>query len=113
MTSSDRFQQYAGLLCDVGLNLEPGQDVAVNAQIEHAELARAVAEHAYAHGAHYVDIWYWDPHAKTLPDPARAHPDATVDATLARRPLPAAGGPARRAGQHCRGPGTRPARRAR
>jgi len=64
MTSSDRFQQYAGLLCDVGLSLEPGQDVAVNAQIEHAELARAVAEHAYAHGAHYVDIWYWDPHAK-------------------------------------------------
>jgi len=41
MTSSDRFQQYAGLLCDVGLSLEPGQDVAVNAQIEHAELARA------------------------------------------------------------------------
>jgi len=64
MTSSDMFQKYAGLLCDVGLSLESGQDVAVNAQIEHAELARAVAEHAYAHGAHYVDIWYWDPHAK-------------------------------------------------
>lgn len=64
MTSSEMLQRYAGLLCEVGLALEPGQDVAVNAQIEHAELARAVAEHAYAHGAHYVDIWYWDPHAK-------------------------------------------------
>ena len=64
MTSTGMFKQYGALLCDVGLNLERGQDVAVNAQIEHAELARAVAEHAYASGAHYVDIWYWDPHAK-------------------------------------------------
>jgi aminopeptidase len=64
MTSSEMLQRYAGLLCDVGLDIERGQVVAVNAQIEHAELARAVAEHAYARGAHYVDIWYWDPHAK-------------------------------------------------
>jgi aminopeptidase len=64
MTSSDMVEKYAGLLCDVGLNIEAGQDVAVNAQIEHAELARAVAEHAYARKAHYVDICYWDPYAK-------------------------------------------------
>lgn len=29
MTSSDMFDQYAALLCDVGLRLEPGQDVVV------------------------------------------------------------------------------------
>jgi len=64
MSSSHLLDAYAGLLCDVGLAIEPGQDVAINAQIEHAGLARAIAEHAYASGAHYVDIWYWDPHAK-------------------------------------------------
>ena len=64
MNTSEMFERYAALLCDVGLSLEPGQDVAINAQIEHAELARAVADQAYARGAHYADIWYWDPHAK-------------------------------------------------
>jgi aminopeptidase len=38
--------------------------VAINAEIEHAPLARALAEGAYARGARYVDIWYFDPHAK-------------------------------------------------
>jgi aminopeptidase len=64
MNQRDLLDRYAELLCEVGVHLEPGQDLAVNAFIEHAPLARAVAEHAYERGAHYVDIWYWDPHAK-------------------------------------------------
>ncbi len=60
----NQISRYAALLCDIGVRVEPGQDVAVNAQIEHAALARAVADHAYARGARYVDIWYWDPFAK-------------------------------------------------
>jgi leucyl aminopeptidase (aminopeptidase T) len=40
MTSSDMFEQYAALRCDIGLSLEPGQDVAVNAQIERTDSGR-------------------------------------------------------------------------
>jgi aminopeptidase len=46
------------------VNLAPGQDVAIDAHVEHAPLARAVAEAAYAAGARYVDVWYWDAHHK-------------------------------------------------
>jgi aminopeptidase len=44
----------------VGLNLQPGQVLAVNALIEHAPLARAVAREAYAAGALFVDVVYTD-----------------------------------------------------
>jgi aminopeptidase len=57
-------QSYARLVLSVGANMQAGQDVTVNAMLEHAPLARALAEEAYAMGARYVDIWYWDPHAK-------------------------------------------------
>jgi len=55
---------YATLVVDVAAPVAPGDLVAINAEIEHAPLARALAEAAYARGATYVDIWYFDPHAK-------------------------------------------------
>ncbi|WP_163507131.1 aminopeptidase [Fodinicola acaciae] len=61
---TDRLDRYAAAVLDVGLGLRPGQRLAVNAHIEHAPLARALADGAYRRGAHYVDIWYWDPYAK-------------------------------------------------
>ena len=51
---------YARLAVQVGVNLQPGQRLAVNAQVEHAPLARAVAEEAYAAGASFVDVYYSD-----------------------------------------------------
>lgn len=43
------------------MNLSKGQDVVVLAyDIEHAPLARAVAEAAYRAGARYVTVFYWD-----------------------------------------------------
>ena len=51
---------YAQLAVEVGLNLEPGQDVLVIADLEHAELTRAVARAAFAAGARYVDVNYSD-----------------------------------------------------
>jgi len=51
---------YARLAVQVGVNLQPGQRLAVNAYVEHASLARAVAEEAYAAGASYVDVYYSD-----------------------------------------------------
>jgi aminopeptidase len=61
---SEELERYSRLVLEVGANLQDGQDLAINAQIEHAPLARALAEEGYAQGAHYVDIWYWEPHAK-------------------------------------------------
>ncbi|MGH2737034.1 MAG: aminopeptidase [Actinomycetota bacterium] len=57
-------RQYARVVLEIGNNFQPGQHLAINGMIEHAPLARALAEEAYAMGARYVDIWYWDPHAK-------------------------------------------------
>jgi len=74
-TSRQRLSEYARLAVSVGLNLQPGQVLAVNALIEHAPLARAVAGEAYNAGAQYVDVLYTDQHVR------RAHIEgATVDA---------------------------------
>jgi aminopeptidase len=58
--SQDRLADYAKLAVRVGLNLQPGQVLGVNALLEHAPLARAVAREAYAAGAKYVDVLYTD-----------------------------------------------------
>ncbi|MDX6376092.1 MAG: aminopeptidase, partial [Gaiellaceae bacterium] len=59
-----RTTRYAELVVRVGANVQPGQTVLVNAYVEQAPFARALAEAAYARGARYVDVWYWDPHVK-------------------------------------------------
>ena len=51
---------YARLAVQVGVNLQPGQRLAVNAYVEHVALVRAVAEEAYAVGASHVDVYYSD-----------------------------------------------------
>src|SRR5688500_16364644 len=61
---SAKLDAYAAMALEVGLNFQSGQDLAIRGHIEHAPFARAVAAQAYARGAHYVDIWYWDPYAK-------------------------------------------------
>jgi aminopeptidase len=53
-------EAYARLAVEVGLNLERGQDVLVIADLEHAELVRAIARAAYEAGARYVDVKYAD-----------------------------------------------------
>jgi len=55
---------YAEVVLTVGLNFKPGRTLLIDAQIEHAPLVRALADRAYAAGATYVDIWYWEPVAK-------------------------------------------------
>lgn len=62
--TDEELARYARVVLAVGLDLRPGKDVAINAMIEHAPFARALAEEAYKNGARYVDLWYWDPHAK-------------------------------------------------
>lgn len=52
---------YARLVVRVGVDVRPGQEVLVNAQIEHAPFVRALAEEAYRAGARHVDVEYGDP----------------------------------------------------
>ena len=61
--TSDRWTRLADLAVH-GANVQPGQILAVSAELEQGELARAVAAAAYRRGAQFVDIWYFDPRLK-------------------------------------------------
>lgn len=52
--------RYARLLVDVGVNLAEGQELFVDAFVEHAPLVRAVARAGYSAGARRVDVAYVD-----------------------------------------------------
>ncbi len=65
MSAADqRLRDYAQLIVRVGVNLQPGQVLAVSALLEHAPLARAIARASYAGGARYVDVHYADQHVR-------------------------------------------------
>jgi aminopeptidase len=53
-------ERYAELLVRVGVNLDEGQELFVEAFVEHAPLARALARAGYAAGAKRVDVHYED-----------------------------------------------------
>jgi aminopeptidase len=76
----ERLAAYARLAVHVGLNLQPGQNLALNALVEHAPLVRAVAREAYASGARYVDVLYGDQHVR------RAHIEHAADDALGWSP---------------------------
>lgn len=57
-------EDYARLVLEVGVNLAPGQTLAISGHHEHAPFVRALADQAYAAGARFVDVWYWDPWVK-------------------------------------------------
>jgi aminopeptidase len=74
----DRLARYAELAVRVGANVEEGQNVFINAQLEHAPLARALTRASYAAGARYVDVSYRDQHVRKAmielgPDDALTH----------------------------------------
>ena len=74
--ADQRLDSYARLVVQVGLNLQPGQILGINALIEHAPLARAITREAYAAGARYVDVLYTDQHVR------RAHIELAGDSLL-------------------------------
>ena len=59
-----RLAAYARLIVEVGLELQRGQRLAVGCVVEHAPLARAIAEAAYRGGASFVDVLYTDQHVR-------------------------------------------------
>lgn len=81
MTGADeRLDKYARLAVEVGLNLQPGQILGVNALVEHTPLVRAIARAAYAAGARYVDVQYGDQHVR------RAHIETVAEDDLGFSP---------------------------
>jgi aminopeptidase len=74
--ADERLERYARLVVQVGLNLQPGQILEINALIEHAPLVRAIAREAYVGGARYVDVLYGDQHVR------RAHIEQAADDQL-------------------------------
>ncbi|HEY2888043.1 MAG TPA: aminopeptidase [Candidatus Limnocylindrales bacterium] len=56
--------RYAEFVVRVGVNVQPGQDVYLNAHVEHLDLARAIVEQAYLAGARRVVVEYVDQHVR-------------------------------------------------
>jgi aminopeptidase len=69
-------EQLADLAVRVGMNVQPGQVVAVASEIGKEDLTRAVARAAYRAGAKFVDAVYFDSHVK------RARLEYAADETL-------------------------------
>ena len=56
MTPEERVEAYARLVVEVGVNLQPGQDLQISCEPEHLELARALTTAGYRAGARWVDV---------------------------------------------------------
>jgi aminopeptidase len=56
--------RFADLLVGFGANVQPGQIVAIGAEIGKEDVARALARSAYRHGARFADVSYFDLHVK-------------------------------------------------
>lgn len=61
-----RLDAYAGVLVEIGVNLQHGQDLHVNCEPDHLELARAVTAAAYRAGARWVDVAVTDPQVRKV-----------------------------------------------
>jgi aminopeptidase len=61
---ADRVAAIAELAVGIGANIQPDQVVGISVEPGLEVISRAVADAAYARGARYVDVWYFDPHVK-------------------------------------------------
>ena len=61
---TQRVERLAQLAVGIGANVQPGQIVAIGLDAGQEPISRAVAEAAYARGAKFVDLSYFDPHVK-------------------------------------------------
>lgn len=61
MSFDDALDAYAEVMVAIGLNLQPGQRLIVDAATEATPMVRRVAEHAYRRGARLVEVIWNDP----------------------------------------------------
>jgi aminopeptidase len=74
----ERLERYAELCVRVGANVQPGQELFVESDLAHTELARAIVRQGYRAGATYVHVLYHDDHVRRAmielgPDGALTH----------------------------------------
>lgn len=79
MTPAERLDAYARLAVEIGVNLQPGQDLNLQCGTEHLELARAVTTAAYRAGARWVDVLISD--NRVLKARVAHGPEETLDWT--------------------------------
>ncbi|HUZ16308.1 MAG TPA: aminopeptidase [Gaiellaceae bacterium] len=60
----ERLERYAELVVGLGANVQPGQEVFIVPNLEHVDVARALARAAYKAGASYVHVNYTDGHVR-------------------------------------------------
>lgn len=60
MTFHDNLAEYADLIVQVGLNVQPGQYVQIHTTLDSVEFARLVVKQAYKAGASHVDVQFSD-----------------------------------------------------
>jgi aminopeptidase len=58
--TQELLERYARIAIRVGINLEPGRELAIRAMIEHAPLVRALVKAGYEAGARRVEVDYED-----------------------------------------------------
>jgi aminopeptidase len=58
--AADLLSRFADLVVRVGVNVQPGQGVVINADLAQVEIVRAVVEQAYAAGAGWVEMQWTD-----------------------------------------------------
>ena len=75
-------ERLADLAVGFGANVQPGQIVAINAEIGKEEMVRALAASAYRHGARFVDPVYFDKAYYLAPDKGGAKPYALLTRAL-------------------------------
>ena len=61
---NDVLDRYAEVAVRVGANVQPGQEVVLATNVEHAQVARAISRQAYLAGASYVNVLYRDDHIR-------------------------------------------------
>ncbi len=64
LDADERLRRYAELTVRVGANVQPGQEVVILCQIEHAPTARAIVREAYKAGARRATVRYGDAHLR-------------------------------------------------
>jgi aminopeptidase len=57
-------ERFADLTIGFAANVQPGQIVAIGAELGKEDMVRALAASAYRHGARFVDVAYFDMHVK-------------------------------------------------
>ena len=78
-------ERLADLAVGFGANVQPGQIVAIGAELGKEEMVRALAAKAYQHGAKFVDVQYFDMHVKRARILARRRGHARLRAAVVRR----------------------------